>query len=59
MRKKQGQADQDLNYPLKEPIDTVVYVDEIKMLRSDCMDAHAGPTLSAYYIRALFVRYAS
>ena len=32
--------DQGLRCPLTELMDTVVYVDEQGMLRSDCMDAH-------------------
>ena len=34
------QADQGLRCPLTESINTVVYVDEQRMLRSDYTDAH-------------------
>ena len=36
-----AQADQCLCCPLTESVDTVVYVDQLMMLRSDCTDAHA------------------
>ena len=35
------QADLGLRCPLTESMDTVVYVDEQRMIRSDCTDAHA------------------
>ena len=35
------QAGQGLHCPLTESMDTVVYVDEQRMLRSGCIDAHA------------------
>ena len=47
-----------LRCPLSESVDTVVYVDEQKMPRLDCTDAHAD-LLSANCIRALSVRKAS
>ena len=34
-----AQDDQDLHCPFTESIDTVVYVDEEKMLGSNCIDA--------------------
>ena len=34
-------SDQGLHCPLTESMDTVVYVNEQTMLRSDCMHAHA------------------
>ena len=37
----QAQADLGLRCPLTESVDTVVYVDEQKMPRLDCKDAHA------------------
>ena len=36
-----AQAGLVLRCPLTESMDTVVYVDEQRMSRSDCMDAHA------------------
>ena len=35
------QADQGLYCPLTESMDTIVYVNEPRMHRSDCTDAHA------------------
>ena len=56
---------QGLRCPLTESVDTVVYVDEQKMLRLDCIDAHAdldllcpqinkGPFRALRIIRDLF-----
>ena len=36
------QVDQGLHCPLTQSMDGVVYVNEQRMLRSDCMDAHVG-----------------
>ena len=36
--------------PLTESMDTVVYVDEQRMLRSDCIDAHADLDLCCLQI---------
>ena len=36
-----AQADQDLHCPLTKSMDSVVYVDEQRMIRSDCTDTHA------------------
>ena len=36
-----AQADQDLRCPFTVSIDNVVYVNEQRMTRSDCTDAHA------------------
>ena len=35
-----AQADQGLHCPLTESMETVVYVNKQRMLRSDCADAH-------------------
>ena len=49
------QADLGLHCPLKESMDTVVYDDEQRMPRSDCMDAHVDLDLPCLHdIRALF-----
>ena len=36
-----AQADQGLRCPLTESVDTVVYVDELRLLKAYCTDAHA------------------
>ena len=38
-----AQADQGLRCPLKESMDTVVYVDEYRKSKSDYMEAHSRP----------------
>ena len=45
------QVDQGFHCPFTESMDTVVYVDIQRILRSDCMD---GPSLFAYSIRHFF-----
>ena len=36
-----AQADQGLRWPLTKSVDTEVYADEPRMLRTDCTDTHA------------------
>ena len=36
--------DQDFRCPLPESMDTVAYVDEQRMSRSDCTDTHKSPS---------------
>ena len=40
-----AQADLSLRCPLRESFDTVVYVDERRMLKSDCTDEHVDQDL--------------
>ena len=40
-RPRSAQANQGLHYPLRESVDTVVFVNKQKMSRLDCTDAHA------------------
>ena len=43
------QADQGIHFPLTESMDTVEYVNEYRMPRSDCMDVHAQLDLRIWH----------
>ena len=45
-----AQADLGFRCLLTESMDTVVYVDEQRMSRSDCTDAHAHPVFPCSHV---------
>ena len=55
-----AQADLSLRCPLTESMNAVVYVDEQRILRSDCTDAYADLDLCCLHkgpFRALCIKY--